>query len=220
MGVKKLKELSVEELALLIKNHRSKLAALAAVGIDKRNSTAVKYLTKFIETHNIDTSHYTMGVPLTTRYSKDEISEFVEKSNCWSELMRYMGIRFVGSNILTVKKVVEYYNIDTSHFNAVEAAKNNRTVKLTLDSDIFCENSACTRSTVKNRIIKNNLLDYKCEVCNNSGIWNGEVLILHLEHKNGVNNDHRLENLCFLCPNCHSQTSTYAGRNTKKTVDK
>jgi hypothetical protein len=34
-----------------------------------------------------------------------------------------------------------------------------------------------------------------------------------LEHVNGINNDHSLENLCFLCPNCHSQTSTYCGKN-------
>ena len=35
-------------------------------------------------------------------------------------------------------------------------------------------------------------------------------------HINGINNDHRLENLRFLCPNCHSQTSTYAGKNKRK----
>ena len=32
---------------------------------------------------------------------------------------------------------------------------------------------------------------------------------------NGKNNDHRIENLRFLCPNCHSQTATYAGKNKK-----
>lgn len=38
-------------------------------------------------------------------------------------------------------------------------------------------------------------------------------LTLQLDHINRVNNDHRLTNLRFLCPNCHSQTDTYAGKN-------
>lgn len=38
-------------------------------------------------------------------------------------------------------------------------------------------------------------------------------MTLQLEHKNGNNQDYRLSNLCLLCPNCHSQTSTYAGGN-------
>ena len=40
-------------------------------------------------------------------------------------------------------------------------------------------------------------------------------LVLQVHHINGINNDNRLENLCWLCPNCHSQTDSYAGRNTK-----
>ncbi len=37
-----------------------------------------------------------------------------------------------------------------------------------------------------------------------------------MEHKNGDTYDNRLENLCFLCPNCHSQTKTFSGKNAKK----
>jgi 5-methylcytosine-specific restriction endonuclease McrA len=39
---------------------------------------------------------------------------------------------------------------------------------------------------------------------------------MQIDHINGIGNDHRLENLRMLCPNCHSQTATYGGRNLRR----
>jgi 5-methylcytosine-specific restriction endonuclease McrA len=71
-----------------------------------------------------------------------------------------------------------------------------------------------SRASIRKTILKENLIEYKCSECNVIE-WNGKTLSLHLDHINGVNNDNRLENLRFLCPNCHSQTETYTGRNKK-----
>lgn len=56
--------------------------------------------------------------------------------------------------------------------------------------------------------------DYKCNRC---GIdkWLGELLSLELEHKDGNNKNNARENLEGLCPNCHSLTPTWRGRNKK-----
>jgi len=68
------------------------------------------------------------------------------------------------------------------------------------------------RASVRRVIIKDGLLPYECSECDISE-WNDKKLALHLDHINGKNGDHRLENLRFLCPNCHSQTDTYTGKN-------
>lgn len=68
---------------------------------------------------------------------------------------------------------------------------------------------------MKLKIIKLNLIPYLCSECNINE-WKGQPFSLHLDHKNGINNDNRLENLRFLCPNCHSQTTTYCGKNNDK----
>lgn len=68
------------------------------------------------------------------------------------------------------------------------------------------------RSHVKVRLIKAGLLQEACQQCGLSA-WRGKPLSMHLDHTNGIRNDHRLENLRMLCPNCHSQTPTFSGRN-------
>lgn len=48
--------------------------------------------------------------------------------------------------------------------------------------------------------------------------WNNKALSLQLDHINGVNTDNRVENLRWLCPNCHSQTDTYGSKNKKNPI--
>ena len=53
----------------------------------------------------------------------------------------------------------------------------------------------------------------KCEVCGLGEIWNGSRIEHHLDHIDGNSTNHILSNLQILCPNCHSQTNTYCGKN-------
>lgn len=67
---------------------------------------------------------------------------------------------------------------------------------------VLIENSPYSTAIAKQVILKNKLLDYVCAKCNIIE-WFGKKLKLHLHHKNGINKDHRIENIDFLCPNCH-----------------
>jgi hypothetical protein len=70
------------------------------------------------------------------------------------------------------------------------------------------------RSHLKQRLLAAGLKENHCERC---GIekWLGEPLSMALHHINGDGLDNRLENLSLLCPNCHSQTPNFSGRNVR-----
>jgi DNA-binding CsgD family transcriptional regulator len=78
--------------------------------------------------------------------------------------------------------------------------------------EIFAANTRRGRGHLKQRLLRAGLKDGRCERCGMSE-WRGEPISIALHHINGVRNDNRLENLELLCPNCHSQTDTYSGRN-------
>jgi HNH endonuclease len=69
-----------------------------------------------------------------------------------------------------------------------------------------------SRCTIKRRLLLAGMLRNECDICGLSE-WRGEPLSIQIDHINGIRDDHRLENLRMLCPNCHSQTKTFAGRN-------
>lgn len=71
-----------------------------------------------------------------------------------------------------------------------------------------------SRSAIKDRIIKDDLIPYECGECSLNE-WNGKDISLHLDHIDGNNKNNLLSNLRFLCPNCHSQTETYCGKNNR-----
>ncbi len=72
-----------------------------------------------------------------------------------------------------------------------------------------------SRRHVKVRLLRAGILENRCEECGLSE-WRGRPLSVHIDHINGVRDDHRLENLRMLCPNCHSQTDTYGARNKRR----
>ena len=69
------------------------------------------------------------------------------------------------------------------------------------------------RERIKQQFLKSGV-EYKCDICGISE-WLKKPLSLHLDHINGINTDNDHLNLRLLCPNCHSLTHTYCGKNNK-----
>ena len=137
--------------------------------------------------------------------TKDELLKAVDGAQSMAEVVRRLGPNKSSSTYSTLKKEFQYYNIHP------QFKKRNRGTTPYTFEEMFCENSSYDRTTLRNRIIKEEILQYECSEC---GIidWNGNPISLQLDHINGVRNDNRLENLRFLCPNCHSQTKTWGNK--------
>lgn len=155
--------------------------------------------------------------------SKTELVQLTSSSSSISEILKYFNLENKGSNYKTLKKRLTEDGISYSHIKLGLANNRGRKFlykrKIPLDS-ILVENSSYCRGSLKSRLIKEKIIEYKCNTCGNPGDWFGKKLSLQLEHKNGIGNDNRLQNLEFLCPNCHSQTITYAGKRHTKIRNK
>lgn len=137
----------------------------------------------------------------------------MESKFTYSDVLRELGLSpRGGSSTDVLKERIKELNIDISHFTQIKGEFHKRRA----NEDIFVEHSTYLgTSYLKNRILQDNLIEYKCAFCENTGEWLNQKLILQLDHINGTHDDNRLENLRFLCPNCHSITDTYAGKNKK-----
>ncbi len=149
---------------------------------------------------------------------RDLIEGVVQTSSTKSEALRALGLTCSMGNYQTLERWVKKHCLSTDHFTPnVSRVDNGRSTKQSRDrlwtlEDACVVGSLCGRGIVKRLVIKHRAIPYECR-CGITGEWRGAPITLHIEHKNGVRDDHRLENLEFLCPNCHSQTTTYAGRN-------
>lgn len=148
--------------------------------------------------------------------SDDQFKKLVSESTSYTEVLVKLGlVARGGTSSKLLKKRLNELNCSTSHFKPQNA---NSVAKITQSlSTVLVEKSTYTNiSKLKQRIVRDGLMQYKCVECGLGDQWNGKPITLQLDHINGISDDHRLTNLRFLCPNCHSQTKTYAGRNKTK----
>lgn len=139
--------------------------------------------------------------------------EVVKESKSYAEVLRRLGRNDKsGGSHVAIKRRIEKLGIDISHFLG---QRWNLGRSLYTTDEMFAEGSTRSRQEVKRIIIRDKLIPYECEFCGNKGEWLGKQMSLELDHINGVHNDHRLENLRFLCPNCHAITDTYCSKNIR-----
>lgn len=151
------------------------------------------------------------------KLSDEQFVELLKNSSTISEVLFKLGYSVKGNSwgFAKVKQRMSDLNLDGSIFKGKSPITKYGTLHKVNASDILKPNCKHARSVLRRYVIKNNLIPYRCAICG-CVEWQGRTLSLELDHINGINNDNRIENLRFLCPNCHSQTTTYGSRNQQR----
>lgn len=143
------------------------------------------------------------------------LEKIIKSSFCYSDVLIKLKLRTVGRNNETLKKWIDYHKIDISHFDSYRSRLKLLHEKNTIPLTEILSGKHPQYKTyhLKQRLLKEGLKKNCCEQCGLTNIWNNKPIAIQLDHINGNSTDHRLENLRMLCPNCHSQTATFAGKN-------
>lgn len=145
-------------------------------------------------------------------YTTKEIEQIVAISTSYKDFARKIGYSNSpsGDTIKNIQRWLEPY--DTSHF-AVKTTPIERTIE-----NIFIEKSTASQHTLRSWYLKGGYSVYKCSICGQLPEWQNKPLALILDHINGINNDDRLENLRWVCPNCNQQLETTGSRNPQRKI--
>lgn len=207
-----------EDFIAAIKVSKNIHEALLKMNLNSRGA-AYKTFNRRVKALNIDISHFEKDNDTRKKITNEEILEACTNSISRQETLKFLRLNpHTGANVSWIKKKIKELNIQTNHWLG-EGYLKGKSHKWSSGADIneiLIKNSPYLwTSSLKKRLLKEFLLINKCYKC---GIthWLGQALSLQLEHINGDNADNRIENLILLCPNCHSLTDTFAGKNVSR----
>lgn len=155
------------------------------------------------------------------QYTKDWLEELCKDSYSYAEVLRKAGRKQGGGTQATLRKKIEEFGIDISHFtgqrwqnspNQIDNHENREKYSL---EEVFIKNSPVTQKVLRRYVERHNLIPHKCQNCGCDGHWQNGIIALEIDHIDGDNTNNEISNLRYLCPNCHALTDTYRGRNIK-----
>lgn len=155
-------------------------------------------------------------------WTDEQLIEAVKVETSYSGVLRTIGLKMCGGSHAQVKMRVKQLNLDTRHFTGQGWCKGERhkdfvkKITIPLEEILVRESTYTNTHSLKKRLLKCGKLENKCYDCGLLPEWNGKPLSLQLDHKDGDRCNNLLKNLRLLCPNCHSQTTTFAGKAKKK----
>lgn len=140
----------------------------------------------------------------------EDLQEAVKNSTNFAQVCRYLGRKDTGGSYEWTKSKIIEFGIDYSHFDR----SFNKFIKRQ-DID-YSKKFRRKKGHQLRRLLVENGIEHKCSKCPNTGEWLGEPITLEVDHIDGDWSNNSVENLRFLCPNCHSQETTKKVKQKKK----
>ena len=152
------------------------------------------------------------------KYTDQQFIKAVKQSYNIRQVCLKLGIVAYGGNYQVVKRKIEKMKIDISHFG-LKATKRITCKSLPLDIILTQGSYHTNLHSLKGRLLKNNIFEYKCYQCGKKTIeQNGQIIPipLQLHHIDGDRQNNDINNLTLLCPICHSLTTNFRGKKKVK----
>ncbi|MEU9996870.1 HNH endonuclease [Streptomyces sp. NPDC050848] len=202
-----------ERLAEAAATSRTLSEALGKLGVDPKSGSR-RYVRERMRKLGVDTSHFERE---GAKWTRDVLEPVVAVSTSVCEVLRRLGLEVVGGHHTNISRRIKAYGIDTSHFTPLvrTGAMRDNHRRRGID-EILVDGTATQVMRTPNERLKRALcevgVDERCALCGIEPTWLGCPLPLEVDHIDGNWRNNRVENLRFLCPNCHSTTDTYRGR--------
>jgi len=149
-------------------------------------------------------------------FTKEKLEKAVNSSKSYAEILRKIGLCQTGNNNQTIKKYINLWRLSAGHFSTQsERAKLYLNKPPSPLESILIKESFHNRTNLKKRLYDAGLKKPICEMCGQNENWRGKQMSLILDHKNGIRNDNRLENLRIVCPNCNATLETHCGKQSR-----
>ncbi len=166
-------------------------------------------------TSSLSLIYRTMFTSFCPMANWDNLPTIVAQNATFSGMLRQLGLTMSPGNWYQLKGKIKERGLDTSHVLGKAHGTSISPKKRSLAS-LLRKESRIGSSALRKKLLQANVLENKCNVCGLGPIWNDQPLTLQLDHKNGDPFDNRLENLRIICPNCHTQTATFTGKNISR----